>query len=85
MNKREFVCRVAIAHAAAVTADGEHIWDDETAWMIAENLWDARPQWMKDDEKGPEATYKGVPFSKLTDEQRAEAESYGIRFWGKQT
>lgn len=41
MTKEEFVCWAAIA----VSAEG-HICG---AWKHAEELWDARPEWMKKD------------------------------------
>ena len=51
MNKREFVCRAAIELNAAFSDGGWGFTDSDSVWRSAEKLWDARPQWMKDEEK----------------------------------
>jgi hypothetical protein len=47
MNKREFVCRMMLTVMQGNEgSEKTAAW----AWKTSEMIWDARPQWMKDEE-----------------------------------
>lgn len=79
MNQREFVCRAAIALLAGGTVyPNEDGWNG--AWRRAIELWAARPQWMKDEDRlaedAKQGYFKGKLIARLTPEQRREYDDF---------
>lgn len=76
MNHREFVCRAAIAIHSAADSEGLFQASRQDAWGMAEKLWDARPDWMKEEEAeyGKLAPMPADELKKRIMEQWAEVE-----------
>ncbi len=74
MNKREFICRTAIAIFSSMPITPDDAWD------FAETLWDERPQWMKDEdqlaEDAKQGYFKGKLIARLTPEERTEYDAF---------